>query len=75
MLTDTTPLFLFNQMGDRDEWKRRNSIFVETTDDGCFQIRLEKGLFDKKHMVAESVDSLLQKATVFLKTELSRNPK
>jgi len=50
--------------------KKKLSIFVETTDDGCFAIELSKGVFAKKHMVSENVDSLIQKVTTFLKSEL-----
>jgi hypothetical protein len=50
--------------------KKKLSIFVETTDDGCFSIELSKGLFGKKHMVSENIDSLIQKVTTFLKNEL-----
>ena len=50
--------------------KKKLSIFVEVQDDGCFKIELSKGLFGKKHMVSESVDSLIQKVEKFLKTEL-----
>jgi uncharacterized protein YlzI (FlbEa/FlbD family) len=52
--------------------KKKLSVSVEVQDDGCFKIELSSGFLSKKHMVAESVDSLIQKVTIFLKTELSR---
>jgi uncharacterized protein YlzI (FlbEa/FlbD family) len=55
--------------------KKKLSVSVEVQDDGCFTIDLSTGFLGKKHMVAESLDSLVQKVTSFLKTELSRSQK
>lgn len=48
---------------------KKVSINIEQTDDGCFSVEFSRGLLDKKHMVAETTDSLTLKVSSFLKSE------
>jgi hypothetical protein len=51
--------------------KKKLSITVEVQDDGGFKIELATGMLHKQHMVAETVESCVKKASDFLRTELA----
>lgn len=53
---------------------KKVQLHVEQTEDGGFYIECKTGLFSKQHNVAESLDSLLQKAVQLLKTEFHPRP-
>ena len=50
--------------------KKKVSINVEVADDGGFQIILCSGFLHKQHKVAETIESLVEKVSAFLKEEL-----
>jgi hypothetical protein len=50
---------------------KKLSICVEVQDDGGFKIECATGMFGKKHMVAETVDTCIKKVSEFLRKELA----
>jgi hypothetical protein len=50
---------------------KKVSINVERIDDGTYSIEFSQGLLSKKHASAETVDSLVQKTSGFLRSEFA----
>lgn len=52
---------------------KKVTITVQVRDDSGFSIECSRGLLDKRNFVAETVDSLVQKTSGFLRSEFARD--